>query len=48
MILTTAVAVVLVRDTLLFDIVNQFYVPLLNGCSGGDVAVDLSGTLVHG
>lgn len=47
LILTAAVTVVLVGDTLLFDVVYQFYTALLDRSGSGDVFVRLGRTLIH-
>ena len=47
LILTAAVTVVLVGDTLLFDVVYQFYAALLDRSGSGDVFVRLGRTLIH-
>lgn len=47
LILTTAVTVVLVGDTLLFDVVYQLYTALLDRSGSGDVFVRLGRTLIH-
>ena len=47
LILSTAVTVVLVGDTLFFDVVYQFYAVLLDRSGSGDVFVRLGRTLIH-
>ena len=47
LILTAAVTVVLVGDTLFFDVVYQFYAVLLDRSGSGDVFVRLGRTLIH-